>query len=140
MRITAFVLALFFLVGCESPAPLDPNSRDWYDRGLGERDGFRGYRVSVEISDPGCRIEVNGEHVATITNTVGEIILWGDPDGKFRGDQVVRIMANPVKPGQHQQSKVFSSLDERVPVPRRLYFDLNLEATKPVEKIDLRVR
>ena len=138
--ISFFALVCICVVGCESSAPLDPNARDWYDRGLGNRDGYRGYHVAVEVSDPGCRIEVNGEHIATLTNTIGEIILWGDSDGRFRGDQVVKIVANPVKPGQHQQSKIFSSINDRVPVPRRLYFDLNLEPAKPTEKIDLQVR
>ncbi len=141
MKISPFIaLAFFFVVGCETPTPVNPNARDWYDRALGNREGYRGYRVAVEVSDPGCRIEVNGEHVATITNKVGEIILWADADGKFRGNQVTRIVANPVKPGQHQQSKVFASVRDRVSVPHQLYFDLNLEPTKPTEKIDINVR
>ena len=141
MKLSPFIaLVFFFLVGCETPTPSDPNARDWYDRGLGNRDGYRGYRVAVEVSDPGCRIEVNEEHIATITDKVGEIILWGDSDGRFRGNQITRIVANPVKPGQHQQSKIFSSSAERTPVPHRLYFDLNLQPTKPTEKIDLNVR
>ena len=84
---------------------------------------------------------MNDEHVATITNTVGEIILWGYSDGRFRKEQVVRVVANPVKPDQHQQIKVFRTIaGERPKIPHRLFFELNLGPVKPTEKIDIKVR
>ena len=150
MKPLVLLALLTLLCGCETAnlfsrdpnapkPPADPNRRDWYDRSLGERDGLRGYRVVVEVSDPGCRIEVNGEHVATLTNTLGEIILWGEPDGRFRPRRFANIIANPVHPGQHQQAKYFPAGDDRM-IPRRLYFDLKLEPTKATEKIDVKVR
>jgi len=128
------IASMFLFIGCQSPPT-------WYDRELGKRDNYWGYRVAVEVSDPGCRIEVNNEHVATITNTVGEIILWGYSDGRFRQNQLVHILAYPVKHGQYQQSKHFYNRDrDREPIPHRIYFDLNLEPTKPTEKMDIKVR
>jgi hypothetical protein len=137
-----YVSVGILLTGCQtSTAPTDPNAKDWYDRSLGKRENCWGYRVMVEVSDPGCRIELNDEHIATITNTVGEVILWGYKDGRLRQEQVVRLVANPVKPGQNQQVKVFRTVDgERAKIPRRIFFDLNLERAKPTEKIDIKVR
>ena len=139
---TLALLAAALLAGCQSTiAPTDPTATNWYDKGLGKRGNCWGYRVAVEVTDSGCRIEVNDEHVTTLTETVGEIILWGYSDGKFREEQVVRVVANPVKPGQHQQTKVFRMVKrERARIPRRLFFDLNLEPTAPSEKLDIKVR
>ena len=140
MKPTLLLLGLFCLVGCHSGKVANRDDNNWYDPTLGNRDRCWGYRVAVEVSDPGCRIELNGELVATLTNTVGEIVLWGARDGKFRGKQTVRIVANPVKAGQNQQTKTFYNIRERERIPRRLYFDLNLELVKPTEKLDVRVR
>ena len=140
MRITWFAILVFIVLGCRTRPDMPAKPLSWYDPALGKRDKFWGYRVGVEVSDPGCRIELNGEHITTLTNTVGEIILWGHSDGKFRGKQVVRIVANPVKPGQSQQSKNFFNINERERIPRNIYFDLNLEPVKPTEKLDVRVR
>jgi hypothetical protein len=116
----AIAVALF-ATGCLSE--MDPNS------GRGP-DGTVPYRVLVEASDPGARIEVNGKAVAT---TPAEIIVWGDPDGTFHNfgssDYVIRVQ--PVREGQTAQIKVFRTgtileLDDRI--PQRLFFDLNLPA------------
>jgi len=100
-----------------------------YDPALGRNDNLWGYRVEVGVSDPGCSIEVNGEHAATLEGTRGEIIVWGEADGRLRERQVVRIVANPVKKGQHKQVMVFRNIGGvRAPIPHRLFFDLNLPA------------
>jgi hypothetical protein len=137
----AFPLLLFLLLaGCETsqrvakifepdpnkpkppPPHLDPTRRDWWDRSIRPHDGLHAYHVQVEISDPGSRIEINDEHVGTLTNTLGEIIVWGDNIGRWRKSENV-IIANPVRPGQHQQRKIFHRDED---IPRRLYFDLKL--------------
>jgi hypothetical protein len=139
------LLVLLVIVGCKTRSNQN-NGNNWYDptlghKILGKNDLCWGYRVGVEVSDPGCRIEVNEELVATLTNTtVGEIILWGYRDGRFRENQSVRIVANPVKSGQHQQVKTFYNQREREHIPHKMYFDLNLEPVKPTEKVDVRVR
>jgi hypothetical protein len=140
VKVISLIAGVFVFAGCQTPSPTDQNRKDWYDRALGKRDNCWGYRVVVEVSDPGCRIEINKEHVATLTNTVGEIILWGYSDGRFRKNQVVRIVANPVRPGQNQQTKTFFNTAGREPIPHQIYFDLNLELTKPTEKMDIKVR
>ena len=109
---------LLLLTGCEALqqsndsaklAPhLDPNRVDWWDRSIPHRDGFRAYHVAVEITSPGSRIEVNGEHVATIAGTTGEVVLWADANGTFRNNQLVSIVANPTKVGEFRQTKVFA--------------------------------
>lgn len=107
--------------GCVSE--MDPNS----GRGPG---GTVPYRVMVEASDPGARIEVNGQ---TVGNTPMEITIWGDPDGTFHNfgspDYAIRVL--PVRAGQSAQTKVFRTgtlveLEDRI--PQRLFFDLNLPA------------
>ena len=134
MKTVLSVACVFFILcGCETGPvsklfPPEPNTaenrRDWWDRSLGQRDGRRGYRVPVEVSDAGCHIEINDELVATLTNRVGEIIVWAHDDGQIHESRLV-IVANPVLPGQFQQRKVFLEHDR---VPRRLYFDLRLAA------------
>lgn len=130
------ILALsLFVSGCETsnlfqadpnkpkplPPHLDQSRRDWWDRSIRPHDGLHAYRVQVEASDAGTRIEVNDEMVGTLTNTTDEIIVWGDNIGRWRQASVV--VANPVRAGQHQQRKFFAREEN---IPRRVYFDLNL--------------
>jgi hypothetical protein len=143
-------VSLILFPGCESLAPTAgpqptaqrPVNRDpkrWWDPALGERDGLRGYRVAVEVSDPGSKIEVNNEFVGTITNTTGEIILWGNDNGTFRGDRLTTIKANPVKGGQFVQAKTFD--ERRDPIPHSLFFNLALQpastSSKPGTEVNI---
>ena len=118
--------------GCQT----NPEQVDWWDRSLGERDGLRPYHVKVEVSDPGSRIEVNGEHVVTLTNTTGEIILWADANGTFRNNHVTVVKAYPVHTNQFVQIHTFSSALQRTYVPHAIYFNLSLDTVKPIERIE----
>ncbi len=95
----------------------------------------------VETSDPGSRIEVDGEYVGV---SPLKVTIWGDRDGTFHGggDGHTVFKAYPVKPGQFMQTKSFLNgaqqfmFGQEDRVPRRLYFDLNqksqgLEITIP---------
>ena len=111
---TLLLCVLCVLCGCVSNPGFDESIPEWH--------GKRAYHVRVEVSDPGCHIEVNGQLATTLTNTVGEILVWAHTDGNIH-DKYLLVVANPVKPGQHQQRKIFRDGDG---VPHSLYFDLNL--------------
>ena len=137
MKTLLALCVLCSLCGCELfRGATNPQQVDWYDRTLGDRDGLRGYRVRVEVSEPGSRIEVNGEHVTTLTNTTGEIILWADANGTFRDNHVTVIKAYPVHTNQFVQKLEFSSRPQRTYVPHAIYFNLSLDTFKPVERIE----
>jgi hypothetical protein len=50
-------------------------------------------------------------------------------------------VANPVKPGQHQQVKEFINIgEERLAIPHKIYFNLDLVPVKPTEKLEVQIR
>lgn len=144
MKTLLALCALTFFLGCESAGvksifPPNPERVDWWDRTLGHRDGLRAYHVQVE-SAPGSRIEVNGEHLITLTNTTGEIILWADANGTFPHDHVTIIKAYPSSSNQFLQTLTFSSVLQRTYVPHAIYFDLSLEKVRPLERIETKTK
>lgn len=88
------------------------------------------YEVQIETSDPGSRIEVDGEYMGLAPLTV---TIWGDSDGTFHGsgDGYTVFKAYPVKPGQYIQVRRFLNgaqafmFGQQDRIPKRLYFDLN---------------
>jgi hypothetical protein len=90
--------------------------------------GTIAYQVSVESSEPGVKIEANGDYIGTTPLTLK---IFGDKDGTFHnfGSQEYTITAFPLREGQHKQTKVyrcggwFSAEDK---VPQRIYFDMGL--------------
>lgn len=88
------------------------------------------YEVQIETSDPGSRIEVDGEYMGVSPLTV---VIWGDKDGTFHGsgDGYTVFKAYPVKPGQYIQTRTFLNgaqafmFGQQDRIPKRLYFDLN---------------
>lgn len=110
--------AVLLLAGCAAPSGTQP------ERGP---DGTIAYRVQVEASEPGARVEVNDDYVG---KTPLELRIWGDPDGTFHNfgaaDYVIRVF--PVRAGQTPQVKVFRTggwFAQEDRVPQRLYFDLD---------------
>jgi hypothetical protein len=90
-------------------------------------DGTIAYYVEIEASDPGARVEVNGDYVGKTPMTVK---VFGDKDGTFHNfgstDFVFEVF--PVKPGQYPQRRVFRTggwFSQEDKIPKRLYFDLN---------------
>ncbi len=108
------------IAGCGTTSP---------DSGKVERgrDGTIAYLVEVESSEPGARIEANGDYVGKTPLTLK---IFGDRDGTFHnfGSQEYTLKAYPVKSGQFVQTKVFRTggwFSQEDQVPHRIYFDLD---------------
>ena len=89
--------------------------------------GTIAYFIEVESSEPGGRIEVNGEHVGT---TPAKLKVFGDRDGTFHNfgtdDFVIKIY--PSKPSQSIQTRVFRTgrwFSQEDKIPKRIYVDSN---------------
>jgi len=89
--------------------------------------GTIAYEVEIESSEPGARVEANGEDVG---KTPFKLRIFGDPDGTFhnfgRYDYVLKCY--PVRPNQRTQVKVFRTggwFTQEDRIPKRVFFDLN---------------
>ena len=87
-------------------------------------DGTIAYHIPIDSSEPGARIEVNGESVGVTPMTLK---IFGDRDGTFHnfGFNEVIVRAYPPSGGT-SQSKVFqtgtiSVHDDKI--PESIYFD-----------------
>ena len=107
-------VTIFALAGCDT-------SNSSIERGP---DGTIAYHVPINSSEPGTRIEVNGESVGVTPTTLK---IFGDRDGTFHNfgfDEVI-VRAYP-RSGGGSQSKVFhtgtiSVHDDKI--PEKIYFD-----------------
>ncbi|HYG24608.1 MAG TPA: hypothetical protein VEH04_17675 [Verrucomicrobiae bacterium] len=113
----ALFLAAVVLTGCQTIPP-------GAERGP---DGTMAFHVPVETSEPGARIEVNGEMVGTSPLTLK---IFGDPDGTFHdfGSYEFLVRAYPARTNQFTQTRVFLTGrmfagEDRI--PPQIYFDLN---------------
>ena len=118
------VLGLLLLaLGPSGCSTTDSNSAGPVERG---RDGTIAYKVLIESSEPGVRIEANQEYVGETPLT---LTIYGDKDGTFHnfGSPEYVIRALPTKPGQAAQAKVFRTGKWFAPedtIPKRVFFDL----------------
>lgn len=94
-------------------------------------DGTIGYKVQIESSTPGVRIEANGNYVGTTPLT---ITIFGDKDGTFHNfgstDYVIR--AFPSSTNQYPQTKLFRTggwFSQEDQVPSRIYFDMEQQGS-----------
>ncbi len=110
--------------GCETPLPpgAEPGPH-----------GTMAYNVPVEASEPGAKIEVNGEVVG---NTPITIKIFGDRDGTFHdfGSYYYVVRALPVVSNQFPQMRVFGtgrgfSHEDRI--PDRISFDMSQNNPPP---------
>jgi hypothetical protein len=113
----ASVAAAAFLTGCETVPP-------GIERGP---HGTIAYDVLVEASEPGARIEANGESVG---NTPLHLKIFGDKDGTFHdfGSYYYVIQALPLTTNQFAQVRYFGTGRHWAPedrIPQRIYFDMN---------------
>src|SRR6478672_2917285 len=94
--ILAGLAAIGLLAGCDTIPP-------GAERGP---NGTMAYYVPITSSEPGVRIEANGEVVGTTPLTLK---IWGDPDGTFHdfGSYEYVVRAIPVRTNQFVQARVF---------------------------------
>jgi len=103
-------------------------------------DGTIAYKVEVESSTLGVRIEVNDDYVGKTPLT---ITIYGDKDGTFHnfGSKDFVIRAFPEGTNQFIQTKLFRTggwFSEEDRVPKRIYFDM--EQPSSSFSIDLKPR
>ena len=118
----AFLLAaglgtVSFLTGCQSlPPGAEPGPH-----------GTMAYLIQIEASQPGAKVEVNGEYIGEAPI---QLKMFGDPDGTFHdfGSPYYVIRALPVTTNQFPQERVFMTGHMMVRedrIPSRIYFDMN---------------
>jgi hypothetical protein len=114
-------LSALFMAGCATPLPpgAEPGPH-----------GTMAYYVSIEASEPGARIEADGEYIGETPLTLK---VFGDTDGTFHnfGSPVYTIRALPLTTNQHVQIRVFQTgqlLGPEDRIPQRIYFDMNQPA------------
>lgn len=113
----AAISAICLLSGCAAPST-----------NLGG--GKVPFAVKVETSEPGSRIEVDGDVQGHSPLTV---TIWGDSDGTFHGsgDGYTVFQAFPVREGQFVQTKRFLNgaqqfmFGQQDRIPKHIYFDLS---------------
>jgi hypothetical protein len=134
LALTLAVASALTLAGCAT----SNSTAQKPERGPG---GTIAYMVPVETSEPGARIEVNGEDMGKAPLTLK---IFGDKDGTFHnfGSYDYTIKAYPVQQGQSVQTKVYRTGGWFTPedrIPSRIYFQMTLETTTPTQKIDVNV-
>lgn len=123
MKLTWFVAGVAgigLLAGCESIPP-------GAERGP---NGTIAYDVLIEASEPGARVEANGEIVGS---TPLHLKVFGDTDGTFHdfGAFEYVIRALPLATNQFVQTRVFQTGRMFTPedrIPQRIFFDMNQQA------------
>src|SRR5437773_12416646 len=88
--------AVVLLAGCETIPP-------GAERGP---HGTMAYDVLIEASEPGARIEANGEFIG---NAPVHLKIFGDPDGTFHdfGSYFYVVRAFPLVTNQYVQTRAF---------------------------------
>jgi hypothetical protein len=114
----AMTAAAAFLTGCETPVPpgAEPGPH-----------GTIAYNVLIEASEPGARIEANGQNIG---NTPVHLKIFGDRDGTFHdfGSYDYVVQAFPLATNQFPQTRVFRTGHLLTPedhIPTRIFFDMN---------------
>ena len=120
LTVAAGLAVLGWLTGCETIPP-------GAERGP---HGTIAYDVLIEASEPGARIEANGE---SIGNTPVHLKIFGDTDGTFHdfGSYYYIVRALPLATNQFVQTRVFRTGHMLTPedqIPKRIYFDMNQPA------------
>jgi hypothetical protein len=121
LSLAAGLAAAVLFAGCETVPP------PGVERGP---HGTIAYDVLIEASEPGARIEANGEFVA---NTPTHIRIYGDKDGTFHdfGSFYYVVRGLPLSTNQFAQTRWFSTGRHFTPedrIPDRIYFDMNQKA------------
>ena len=117
LALVAAAVAVVFLPGCQSVPP-------GAERGP---HGTIAYEVLLEASEPGARIEANGEYIG---NTPLRLKLYGDKDGTVHdfGAYHYVIRALPLVTNQFMQVRYFRTGRGWTPediIPKHIFFDMN---------------
>lgn len=109
--------AMGLLSGCQSVPP-------GVERGP---HGTIAYNVKVTTSEPGVRIEAEGNYVG---NAPLNLKIFGDKDGTFHdfGSYSYIVRAYPLQTNQVMQTRVFRTGRNFTPedrIPQEIYFDMN---------------
>ena len=85
------------------------------------------YDVLLEASEPGARIEANGQNLG---NSPVHLKIFGDPDGTFHdcGSEWYVIKAFPLATNQFEQARYFGTGHLFGPedhIPKQIYFNMN---------------
>jgi hypothetical protein len=94
--------------------------------------GTIAYSVQIESSEPGARVEANGDYVGKTPMTLK---IFGDRDGTFHnfGSYDYIIQVYPVRAGQYVQTRSFRTGGWWTPedkIPKKLFFDLDLKTER----------
>ena len=116
--IVAFGTATALLAGCATEIP--PGA----ERGPHHT---MAYDVLIEASDPGARIEANGQFIG---NSPVHLKIFGDPDGTFHdfGSYYYAVRAFPLNTNQFPQERYFMTghmMTHEDRIPQKIYFDMN---------------
>src|SRR5688572_27208295 len=90
------LLALLWVTGCQTlPPGAEPGPH-----------GTMAYDVLIEASEPGAKIEANGQIVG---ETPLRLKIFGDPDGTFHdfGSEYYMVRALPLTTNQYAQAHMF---------------------------------
>ncbi len=95
--------------------------------------GTIAYDVLVEASEPGARIEANGEYVG---NTPVHLKIFGDRDGTFHdfGSFQYVVQALPLTTNQFTQIRAYNTgrgWTDSDHIPQRIYLDMNQKPAEP---------
>jgi hypothetical protein len=117
LMLMAGVAAAVFLAGCQT---LPPDA----ERGP---HGTIAYETLIEASEPGARIEANGEYVG---NAPLRLKIYGDKDGTFHdfGSYYYIIRGLPLATNQFPQVRFFRTGRGFTPedlIPKHIFFDMN---------------
>jgi hypothetical protein len=112
--------AAMCLVGCSAT---DSGKQASRERGP---QGTVAYKVLIETSEPGVKIEANNEFLGVAPL---ELKIFGDKDGTFHnfGSQEYVIRAYPANTNQTMQTKIFRTggwFSQEDQIPKRIYFDM----------------
>jgi len=120
----ATVAATALFSGCETPLPpgAEPGPH-----------GTMAYDVLIEASEPGARVEANGQNIG---NTPVHLKIFGDRDGTFHdfGSYNYIVQAFPLVTNQFPQARFFRTGHLLTPedhIPNRIFFDMNQPPQPP---------
>ena len=122
------VLLCLGLVGCAS-TPTVPIT--YQDNSVVFENGYKyiNYEVDIISDPPGAKIEWNNDYIG---ETPCKKIINGYLT-MIDYLYLVKVVANPVSPGQYVQTKVLT----QDPLPRTIYFNMNLGPQTPAVDVNV---